>query len=427
MRDPLAAFEDIGRRADGSIARLDLGPFRPYLVTRPEHVQHVLRDNAANYPRRGMMWEPFSRLVGDGIAGEGEAWAASRATLQPAFAGRHITALLDEMAATVDEAVADLAGRAARQQTLDLGLEMTRIVQRVLNLVFFGGRIRLEDADRLGTAVSTAMMSFLWRMMMPFVPLTVPMPGDRAFRRSTRTVEEILGPIVAEARRSPTGGGDVVSLLLRGTGADGAPLSDRQVRDDIVGLWVAGSESTAVALTWLWVNLAARPDVADRLYREIDEVVGTDAPGRDHVRQLRYTTMVLNESLRIHSVGWVVPRTSAAEDVIDGVPMPAGATVLVSPYLTHRLPAVWEDPLTFDPERFAPGRARERHPLAHLPFGAGVHECLGQHFFMVEAALIVAAVLRRFRPVVDPAVPVRAQASLTVRPARPVSFTLRPR
>ena len=424
MRDPLKTFEEIGRRSAGEIARLNIGVFRPYLVTRPEHVQHILRDNASNYPRKGMMWEPFSRLVGEGIAGEGPTWEASRAILQSAFSGRHIAAITDQMGMAIAAAVDEFGQRAGTERPVDAGVEMTRIVQRVINIVFFGDRIRLEQADRLGAAISTAMMSFLWRMLMPFVPHAVPMPGDRAFLRSARIVDEILGPIVAEARRRPGDGDDVVSLLLRGRGAGGERLTDRQVRDDIVGLFVAGSESTAVALTWLWVVLDSHPEVTARLCDEIDRVVGTGPPRREHVGQLRYTKMVLNELLRMHSVGWIVPRTAAGADVVGGVAIKAGSTVLISPYLTHRLADVWDRPDVFDPERFSPDQTKARHPLAHLTFGAGGHQCLGQHFFLLEATLIVAATLSRFRPSLHSASPVRARASLTVKPHKPVEIVL---
>lgn len=429
VRDPLAAFERIGARADGRIALLRLGPFRPYLVTHPDHVHHVLRRNAANYPRRGMMWEPFSRLVGHGIAGEGPVWDASRSILQPAFSGQQIAARTDAMAGEIAAAVDDLAARAAAPEGVDAAIEMTRIVQRVIDMVFFAGRIGGDDADRLGAAISTAMRSFTARILMPFVPLAVPMPGDRAFRAATRTVEEILGPVVARARARPSADGtDVVSLLMRGRDADGRPLGDRRIRDDIVGLWVAGSESSAIALTWVWAALSAHPEVADRLRAEVDEVLGDGPIDRAAVRRLRYTAMVLQEVLRMHSVAWVVPRTAAAADVIGGVPIPAGATVVVSPYLTHRLPSVWERPEAFDPGRFAPERVRGRHPLAHLPFGVGAHECIGQNFFLREATLVLATILRRYRPVITTRTrPAEAEASLTVRPRHPVRLRLIPR
>jgi cytochrome P450 len=189
-------------------------------------------------------------------------------------------------------------------------------------------------------------------------------------------------------------------------------------------MFLAGTETTATALTWLWVTLDSRPDVAERLREEIDGVIGGAQPTRSHLPRLGYTKMVLQELLRVYPVGWIIPRTAVADDVIDGVRIKGGSTVLVSPYLTHRVEDVWERPEVFDPERFTPGRSR--HRFAYLAFGAGPHQCVGSLLYTVEAQLIVAAVLSRFRPVLHGSLPVEPQVGLTLRPRRRVEVVLRP-
>jgi cytochrome P450 len=425
-RNPLRTFEEIGRESNGEIVRLNLGMFRAYLVTRPEHAQHVLRDNAANYVRDGMMWNPFRRLVGDGIAGEGPSWEAHRRVFQPLFSGKNVTAFLDHLTDAIAEAVDDLGDRARAGDPVDAGTEMARIVHRAVIRVFFGDRISTADADTLGRAIGTAFASLGARMLLPFVPVSVRLPGDRAFRRAVRTVDEVMYPIVRQARRSAADGNDVVSLLLRARDADGRPFDDRQVRDDLVAMFVAGSESTAVALTWLWVVLARHPDVAARLNDEIDGVVGADPPRPSHLVRLRYTRMVLQELLRLYPVGWILPRTTVAADVVDGVAVRAGSTVIVSPYLTHRLDEFWERPGEFDPERFAPDGRAPGHRFAYLSFGGGPHQCLGTNFFTVEAQLVVATLLSRYRPVLVGPAPIGARAVMTLKPDRPVEMILRP-
>jgi cytochrome P450 len=196
-------------------------------------------------------------------------------------------------------------------------------------------------------------------------------------------------------------------------------------------MFVAGTETTALALTWVWLLLDAHPSVAARLRDEVEHVVGRATPGAAHLDGLGYTRMVLQETLRLYPVGWLVPRTVAEPDVIGGVPLRRGATVLVSPYLTHRLPRLWPEPSTFDPERFATGHGVRRHRFAYYPFGGGVHQCLGSHFFMVEAQLIVASLISRYRPTLvgSPLTgpgPVAARVSATLRPRRRVAMTLTP-
>ncbi|MGK5557209.1 cytochrome P450 [Actinomadura kijaniata] len=421
---PLELLDRLAREEPGRITQLRLGPFRPLLVTHPDHLRHVLRDRADNYPRGAAMWSALGRLTGDGIGGEGPRWHASRQILQSAFSGAHLRqmsgAMLDGITAGTDE----LVERAATGP-VDAGTEMTRLVQRVIDPVFFGDLIPDGEGDRLGESIATAMGSLLWRMALPFVPHAVPLPGDLAFWRATRTVRGILQPLLAEARRRAAPEHSVITKLMRGTGPDGRPLTDQQIVDDIVALFVAGSESSAIALTWVWVALAEHPHVLERVREEVDRVIGDGGLRRDHVRELAYTKMVLREVLRIYSVGWAVPRMAAADDVLGDVPVRAGTTLVISPYLTHRLPEFWPDPLRFDPLRFTRERARARDPLAYLPFGDGVHQCLGEAFFLEEATLVVAELVRRCDIAV--ADPVRPKLSLTVQPRRPVRLRVAPR
>lgn len=425
-RDPLRAFEQIGRDCDGALARLHLGLTRPYLATHPDHVQHILR-RPETYRREGMLWRPLRRLEGDGIAAEGPAWRASRRILQPLFTVHHLDGLLPAVAAAVTEGLDRLAGHAGPGQPLDLTAEMTGLMHRVLIRVFFGDRIRATDADRLGAAIALAFQKLGPRLLLPFVGDSVPLPGDRAFRQAVATVDDLIYPLIQDCRAGGGRGDDLVGLLARATDPDGDRLPDRRVRDDLVAMFVAGTETTALALTWLWLLADAYPPVADRLAAEADEVVGHRAPDPSHLPGLRYTRAVLQEVLRLYPIGWVIPRTVAEPDTLAGVPLPAGATVLLSPYLTHRLADFWEQPDEFRPDRFDHGADPRRHRFAYFPFGAGVHQCLGSHFFLVEGQLAVAGLLRRFRPELRQVSSLRPRATASLRPRARAQLLLHPR
>ena len=430
LRDAMGTIDDIGRESAGEIVRLGLGPVRAYLVTHPDHVERVLDGNAANYRREGLMWRPLSRLVGEPSGADPE-WPIKRDTFASLLSGPNIATVTDAMADRIAGAVEELAGRAADGRRLDAAEEMNRVVYRAITEIFVGGKLSTADTDALGAAITTATTSsFRARMLMPFVPNAVPLPGDRAFKNAVRAVDDLIFPIVRAARKGSgadgADGADIVSRLLAARGEDGRRLGDRGVRDGIVSLFVAGTETTVTALTFLWGVLETRPDVARRLYAEIDEVVGAGPPRRAHLPKLGYTRMVLDELLRVYSVGWILPRVVVADDEIDGVRIPRGATVLVCPYLTHRIPEVWPDPGTFDPERFAPHRADRRNRYAYLAFGAGAHRCVGSFFFSVEAALIVAAILGRYRPGTGrtgTGLP-EAQPGLTLKPRRREELSL---
>lgn len=423
-RDPLKTFAEVGRRSKGEVVRLNLGLSRPYVVARPEHLQHVLRDNADNYVREGMLWGPIRRLFGDGIGTEGPTWAHRRSLLLPMFSAKNVTAHLDELAAAIIDAVDRLHTHAHNGQPIDTKLEMTRIIHRALIHVFFGDAINTADADRLGHAIDAAFTALGPRMLLPFIPHSFPMPGDGAFRRANRTVDDILFPLIRDVRRGGARGKDMISLLCRGRDPAGKALTDQQVRDDAVSMFAGASETSAVALTWLWVVLHERPDIAANLYAEIDRAVGQDQPQPAHLAALPYTRMVLNELLRLHPVAWIIPRQAKEHDILGGVRIKAGSTVLASPYLAHRIAEFWENPDEFDPRRFSPEQAQRRHRFAYLPFGGGPHQCLGSHFFMVEAQLVVATILSRYRPTLHTTSPVIAQAAATLRPKRTVELLL---
>ncbi len=425
-RDPLGMLERIGRESDGAVVRLGLGAVRPFLFTAPDHVQRVLRERPEQYVREGMLWKPLRRLEGDGIAGEGPIWARSRRLLQPMFTAKHIAGVLDPMAEAIAVAVKQLDRNAHSGTPIDVASEMTRVVHRSLIRAFFGDRISLDEAERLGRGISTAFASLGWRILLPFAPDWVRLPGDRAFRRAVQTIDEIIYPHVRRARRT-AGGTNLLSLLAGARDEHGQPLDDRSVRDDVVAMFVAGTETTALALTWVWVMLDAHEQVAVTLQDEVDRVVGDHLPAAHHVADLPYTKMVLQETMRLYPIGWLIPRTVTEPDVVDGVRIPAGATVLLSPYLTQRLPSLWERPDEFDPQRFAPERSERRHRFAYFPFGAGVHQCLGSHFFTVEAQLIVASMVSRYRTALIGSEPTAVQAAATLRPRRPVAMALRPR
>ncbi|RGC67094.1 Epi-isozizaene 5-monooxygenase/(E)-beta-farnesene synthase [Micromonospora sp. MW-13] len=432
-RDPVRALLGFGERAAGEVVRLNLGSFRPYLVTDPAHVQQVLGDRADNFGRAGdgPFWGPLRRLFGDGILGDGPVWSDSRRILQPLFTARRVEAMMGGIADTVADAVAELDAPARAGRPVDIGAEQARIVCQAIMKAFFADRISVPDALRVIEAQDAIATSVIPRVLVPFAPLALPMPGDRTFRDAVRRIDDVLVPIVRSARDTAAHGDDVISTLWRGTRDDGRPMDERQVRNDTVAMVAVTTETTINVLTWLWPHLERSPEVAARLQEEIDQVVGGDRVGPEHLPRLTYTRMVLDELIRLYPVAWLAPRQVVRPVSLGGVELEAGATLLVSPLITQRLERYWERPGVFDPDRFAPDRVRARHRYAFFPFGGGPHQCLGIHLFYLEAQLIVANVLSRYRlrmrgsrlPALQLAAALRAKdrVELDLRPAHPAA------
>jgi cytochrome P450 len=428
LRDPLGALIDFGNQSNGEIIRVNIGSFRPYLVTEPAHVQLILKDRAANYARAGdgLFWRPIRRLFGEGILGEGMIWSASRKMLQPLFTAKRIESMVDQMTVAISAGVDELSRPAQAGQPIDLNTELSRIVCQAIMKVLFADRISIPEAMRIVAAQDVIATAVIPRLVVPFAPLTLPMPGDRAFRKSVRIVDEALLPIIREVRRDPGDGDDIIATLCRARTADGQLLDEQQVRNDTVAMFAATTETTINLLTWLWPYLEAHPDVAARLQAEVDRVVGDGPVTRAHLPELRYTKMVLDELLRLYPIGWLIPRRAIEADVIDGVRIDAGADIVLSPMITGRMAKYWERPEEFDPERFSPENVRRRHRWAHFPFGGGPHQCLGMYLFYLEAQIIVATMLTRFRArMTTPRIP-GARIAAALRPRDRVTLTLTP-
>jgi cytochrome P450 len=266
--------------------------------------------------------------------------------------------------------------------------------------------------------------SINFRLLMPFMPYFIRVPGDRALLGAVKTIDDVMFPVIRRVRAGLDDNVDVISALCRTTGDDGAGLDDRQIRDALVSVYGAASDTTVMSLTWLWSLLDTHPEVAAKLRDEIDDVVGAGPAVPEHVPRLRYTRMVLQELLRLYPAGWLFPRMAMEDGEIGGVRIKAGSQVLISPYATHRLDEFWERPLEFDPERFAPEKQERRHKYAYFPFGGGPHQCLGQYLFYVQAPLIVATILSRFRLTVNGPGPFLPAPAASLRPKRRIELDI---
>jgi cytochrome P450 len=257
----------------------------------------------------------------------------------------------------------------------------------------------------------------------------VPTPGNRAFLRARQTLDSVVFDIIARRRRGETQGQDLLAMLMEAQDAEtGERMTDAQLRDELMTLFIAGYETTANALTWAWYLLSQHPEVEQRARGEVAQVLGERAPGPEDIPRLRYLSQVLEESMRLYPPAWVMVRQAREEDVLDGIRIPADPRLIVavSPYVIHRQPRFWPEPERFDPERFSPERAADRPKLAYLPFGAGQRHCIGSHFAMMEMVLVLAGVLRRFRPRLVPGRSVELEPLVALRPKGGLPMLLEP-
>lgn len=428
--DPLGALSRIASEHPGQLVALRFGPLKLYLVSHPRHAELMLQSHWRSFAKQGPMWQALRRLLGSGlIANEGAPWIASRRTLQPIFNHKYLASLTERMVATIERVLKELAERSGGARPVELFQEMNILTQSVILECLFDISIPREEAERLGSVLERAMWETNLRWFLPFVPEDFPVLGSQRLRRLVAQIDEGLQSLTRrwEQTRSPQST-SLLSLLQQAADPEtGRGMSPQQVRDEVLTLWVAGSETTGSALTWTGYLLTQHPEVEARLREEVDQVLGGRTPTFADLEHLKYARQVFSESLRVYPPAWVIPRYSVKEEVVDGYTLPANALLLVSPYLIHRNPEFWPEPERFDPERFSAERSAGRPASAFMPFGLGPRHCLGEHFALYESLLTLAMMLQRFRLRLVPGQKIEPRSMASLRPGGPTLVTLEPR
>ena len=422
-RNPLAFLSDAAARF-GDIVCFRAGPLRSYMIFHPSHLRHVLQDNHDNYIK-GFLLAKTKVLIGDGLfSSEGASWRRQRRILQPAFHRQRIADFVATTAAKTNEMLERWESAARAGTRLDLAAEMSRVTLDVIGTVLFDQDLTAKTAS-VGEALLVA-LEFVSRRAMSVValPVAVPTPRNRRFQHARAALDRIVYEIINTRRRDDGAAGDLLSLLIDARDESGDALSDQQVRDQVFTFVVAGYETTSVALAWTWLLLSENPAVEERLREEVRSVLDGRAPTIDDLTALAYTRTVIQEAMRLYPPLWAFPRQSIAADTIDAYDIPAGATFSVVPYLTHRMPAFWPDPLRFDPDRFTPEQVAGRPRCAYAPFGGGPRQCIGSEFAIAEAQVILAMAVQRYRATILPERSFEPIVSITARPSRGVPAVL---
>ena len=395
-REPLAFITDVCR-AYGDIAYLRMGPLRAYFVNHPRLIREVLLTKNKAFRRPRWLTRPLAKIDGNGLVlSEGDLWQRQRRLVQPAFS----TKRFDRYAqVTVEQTCAMLDGwRDA--SSLDVAEAMTALTLRIIGKTLFGVDVS-EQAEELSSAVRVISQSFVDEAANPFqLPDWLPLPAKRRQRQAIATLDRFVWNVLRQRRASGEDRGDLLSMLLLAVDdeGDGRGMSDVQARDEAITLFNAGHDSTAAGLAWIWDLIARHPHVADKLADEVDSVLQKREATWADVPQLNYTEMIVKESLRLYPPTWTMfAREVISSAELDGYTIPRGAWVYCFPWVTHRDPRFFADPLIFDPERFSPERVESIPPFAYFPFGGGPRGCIGTGFATMEMILIVATVAKRYR------------------------------
>ncbi len=401
----------------GPVTYFEAGRTRAFFVNHPEGIKHILQDNAKNYSKNTIQYNALATITGRGLlTSDGSLWFRQRRLEQPAFARPRLMAL-DRVVIPAARSMLDRWEAEAHQgEPLDIDGEMMRTTLEIVGKSLFS--IDLSGAaHELTGAVLTTLDHIVHRARNPFYPPNwVPTARNLRFRAALKRLDRQVYSLMHDRQRVDDLGEDLLGMLLRARDDEGQPMSPRQVRDEIITLLIAGHETVASALTWTWYLLAQNPLVREKLVNEVQTVLGEREPASADLASLPYTAAVFEETLRLYPPAWLITRSALEPDVVCGFDIPAGSLIILSPYVIQRQAQYWPDPEAFRPERFLAGTDQDRPRYAYIPFGGGPRLCIGSGFAAVEAQLMIAMIIRRFRLDLLPDYPVQVDALVTLRP-----------
>ncbi len=412
----------------GEIVRLRMGPLIQHLLVRPEYIRHVLATNWKNYCK-GIGFRKLKRYLGNGLfVSEGTLWQRQRRLMQPFFCQRAVTGLAGLMVDATETMLHRWQAPADCGAALEIGAEMMRLTTSIIARAMFGFDLD-GQAEEAGRAFNFVLEFMGARSLSPVdVPLFIPTRQNRRFKQALHTINTFVDAIIANRRADPDASSDLLAMLLRVRDEEsGQGMTDQQVREEMMTIFFAGHETTALALTWTWYLLSQHPEVEERLHEELDCTLGGRPPTVADVPKLPYTLMVLQESMRLYPPVWIFVRDAIGADVIGGYHIPAKSMIVLSPYLVHRHPEFWPDPEKFDPERFTAPRCAARADYAYFPFGGGPRHCIGSHLALLETQLVLATVAQRYRLRLVPGHRVEPRMAGTLHPSHGMRMTLHPR
>lgn len=419
------------QREHGDIVRVRLGPRTAVVLSHPALAREALIERK-HVIQRSNLFEggtPLTYILGLSlITTDGESWLAKRRTMQPVFHRARIAGMAAQMIDAGEHMLNQWQSLAERGAPVDLATQMKWVTLDIINRTMFSSHV-LPQADRIGHVVETSLDYIGDRIRRPFqLPASWPLPKNRAFRAERAKLDEYLFGMIRDRRANPDQHDDLLEMLLGARDEEtGLGMNDQQIRDEVTGIYGAGHETTAVALTWTWHCLNHNPAALARLHAELDSVLQGRRPQPGDLPNLPYTLAVFEESMRLFPPVPITARMAYEESELGGHPIRKGELVFIAIDNIHQHPVFWPQPEMFKPERFLPENKRTLDRSAYLPFLSGPHMCIGNHFALMEGQLLLAMMAQRFEVSELPNQIVTRHVAITMRPAHGLQVTLRKR
>jgi cytochrome P450 len=400
-----------------------------YSIASPESIQHVLQMNNQNYIK-GERIKITAPLIGNGLfASEGDFWRRQRRMMQPAFHRKEIAKVADIMVEVIQETMSGWEAYIGSRERLDMQHEMMNLTMEVVTRTLFTNSLSPEEVAEVGRQITFLLDVITERGQAPFrIGEMIPTPRNRRFDAGVASIDAIIYRLIEDRRASGELGDDLLGMLLNAQDEEtGDRMKDHQLRDELVTMFLAGHETTAIALAWSIILLSLNPNVRRKLQDEVDNVLGGRIPGAADYKTLSYTGAVFQEAMRLYPPLPLTIRQALDDDILEGYPVKAHSSIFVNFYSLHHNPDVWDNPEGFDPERFLPGRGENRHRFAYAPFGGGPRQCIGNNFALMEGVLALAMIAQKYELNLCPGTDIQPHMPGTLRPRGGVPVILKRR
>lgn len=416
-KDPFGYCMNEAAKGDG-LVRLGSGPASAYLVSHPEYVHHVLIENSSNYIK-GSIMDGIRFALGNGLfTAEGNHWKRQRKLMQPAFHPEQIKKIASIVNEEVHEATQRWEKSVEGDVPLDMLIDATQTNVHVVLKSLLGTSINPEQSKKLVKLTNAVFQGMTKRVWTFFVPSWLPTPGKVAYKKAIEQLDKEIYAIINQRRQLlETKKDDLLNILIDSKDEDGKHMTDQQIRDEVFTIFLAGYESTASSVTWAAYLLSQNPAVADRVYEEASRVLAGRIPEYMDLVELKYSRMVLNETLRLYPAFPMYFRTSVEDDIIGDYLIRGNSAIILSPYATHHDPRFWSDPEKFDPERFLPERFNSTARKAYYPFGKGQRLCIGQDMSLATALIMLVAFVQKYEFSLVPNKNVNPRYAMTYQPS----------
>lgn len=401
----------------GNIYHLKMPMRKVIVLSNPDWIKYVLVENNKNYTK-SFAYDIIKLFLGNGLlTSEGDFWKRQRRLAQPSFHKEKLNQMFGNMVEQTQKCITNLDKYADTNQSVNLSDVLYKLTLDIVNSTLFYNEVD-NTTNKIYKLVSKGNENISNRINNPFrLPDWVPTPANINEKKLTKEMDDVFYAVIERRRKMKESHLDLLSMLMDARDEDtGETMSNKQLRDEILTIFVAGHETTQIALSWTFYLLSTNPEKLEILLKEIDDELKGALPTSTSIRSLTYLKMVIDESMRCFPPAWILGRKSIEKDVIDGFEIPADTNVIMPIYVVHHDETIWEKPYEFIPERFAPENLKDKHKYAYFPFGGGPRLCIGNNFAIQEMQVCLVMLLQKFKIEIDKSFVPELDPLVTLRP-----------